>query len=121
MSDPGVNSITSFNRSTLLDKPGGEEAFMLGLLAVALRSNAGMPVELRTAADAGDLESMKRLAHKIKGTAGDICAAAVHDQAGVAELAARSSATEASELNRALADAVERLLADLRRATAAGS
>ena len=81
MSDPGVNSITSFDRSTLLDKLGGEEAFMLGLLAVALRSNAGMPVEL----------------------------------------AARSSAAEASELNRALADAVERLLADLRRATAAGS
>jgi len=81
MSDPGVNSITSFDWNALLDKLGGDAAIMLGPLAVALRSNTGMPAALRTAA--GDLESMTNLALKIKGTAGDICATALRDQAAV--------------------------------------
>jgi HPt (histidine-containing phosphotransfer) domain-containing protein len=118
MGEPGFYWVTTFDWHALLDKLGGDEAFVHGLLAVALRSNAAMPAELRAAADLGDCDRMMHLAHKVKGTAGDLCAGALRAQAAAAESAAREGSDTASTLNRELANAVETLLGDLRRIAA---
>ena len=117
MSNPRDESVTSFDWGALLDKFGGDEAFARGLLGIAWRSSVAMPAELRAAAAAGDLAAMTHLAHKVKGTAGDICAVSLRERAAAAELAARNASSSASLLNRELADALEGLLADLRRVT----
>jgi HPt (histidine-containing phosphotransfer) domain-containing protein len=121
MNDAAPHWITTFEWHALLDKLGGDEVFVSGLVAVALRSNVAMPADLRAAADAGDFDRMMRLAHKIKGTAGDLCAPALREQAGRAELAARDASGAAAALTRGLADAVDALLGDLRRIAATKS
>ena len=118
MGEPGFYWVTTCDWHALLDKLGGDEAFVHGLLAVALRSNAATPSELRAAADIGDCDRMMHLAHRIKGTAGDICAVALRAQATDAETAARDGSGAARMLNRALADSVDTLLGDLRRIAA---
>jgi HPt (histidine-containing phosphotransfer) domain-containing protein len=65
------------------------------------------------------MESMARLAHKLKGTAGDICAPALREQALVTELAARSAAPATPAAAFALADALDALMLELQARPAA--
>ena len=106
---------STFDWNALVDKMGGDEDFVRSLLAVAVRSSAALPAELRGASAARDLAGLARLAHKIKGTAGDLVATQLQSRAGETELAARASDPGAVGLGLALAEALERLLDELRR------
>lgn len=107
----------SFDRNALLAKLGGDEDFVRGLLAVALRTSGAVPAQLRAACAAADLDALAKLAHKVKGTAGDLVAEPLRVQARDAELAARGADPGAIALSLDLADALERLLVDLRHAS----
>ena len=108
---------TSFDWNALLDKLGGDAGFVRGLLAVALRSTRAAPGELREACAAADYERLARLAHKVKGTAGDLVAEPLRLQASDAELAARRHDVSAIGRNLALADALDALLAEIQVAS----
>lgn len=116
MAEPNLLRFTTFDRQALVVKLGGDAEFVRGLLAVALQSNERMPGELRAAADRADCDAIARLAHKVKGTAGDLVATVLRERAAGAEMAARLHAGDAAALARALADEVDALLAELRLA-----
>jgi HPt (histidine-containing phosphotransfer) domain-containing protein len=105
-----------FDWDALLGKLGGDADFVRQLLVVALRSNETVPAELREACATSDLPRLARLAHKVKGTAGDLVADALGSRAHEAELAARAGGPGAVDLNLELATALEVLLDDLRKA-----
>jgi HPt (histidine-containing phosphotransfer) domain-containing protein len=115
-----VTTGKTFDGQALLDKLGGDQEFVLQLLGVALRSSAAWPAELRSACNQGDYESLAKLAHKVKGTAGDLVAEPLREQARDTELAARDSRPESVAMGLGLADAVERFLAELRASAEAG-
>ena len=110
---------TTFDWDALLEKLGGDEDFVLSLLGVALRSNEALPAQLREASAGGDLATLAKLAHKVKGTAGDLVAAPLQSRARDVELAARGQEPTAIALNLELADALERLLDEVRGVLAA--
>ena len=105
----------TFDKQALLQKLGGDEEFVRSLLGVALRATSRTPDDLRAACAVADFESMARLAHQVKGTAGDLVAEDLRLRAREAEFAARSSDPGAVTLNLELADAVEALVAELAR------
>ena len=111
-----VKAYRTFDPQALLDKFGGDGDFVRSLLGVTLRSSAALPTELRTACAAADFATLARLAHKVKGTAGDIVATELQARAREAELAARALEPEAIALSLGLADTVEEFLAEVRNA-----
>jgi HPt (histidine-containing phosphotransfer) domain-containing protein len=73
---------------------------------------------LRDACAVADFARLARLAHKVKGTAGDLVAATLQSRAREAELAARASGPDAIGLNLGLADTLDEFLDELRSAAA---
>ncbi|HET9695132.1 MAG TPA: Hpt domain-containing protein [Steroidobacteraceae bacterium] len=104
----------TFDRRALLEKFGGDEEFMRALLDVALRTSAPLPAALRSACAQADFAVLAGLAHKVKGTAGDLVATAVQTRARDAELAARACDPGAVGLNLELADALDEMLEEIR-------
>ena len=85
-------------------------------LARAVVSNMGpKPQALRVAAATGDLPTIAREAHSIKGVAGNVRAQGIFDLARSTERAARDGQTEATALAEALAEAVESMVACARQ------
>jgi two-component system sensor histidine kinase/response regulator len=115
-----VPQCRTFDWDALLDKLGGDEEFVGNLLGVALRSNAAMPADLRAACAAADFDALARLAHKVKGTAGDLVAEPLRERARQAELSAREGKPEAVPLNLQLADAVDEFVSELRTLAPSG-
>ena len=113
-----VTTYRTFDRESLLDKLGGDEEFVRSLLGVAVRSSGTLPTELRNACATADFATLARLAHKVKGTAGDLVADALQQRARNAELAARASEPGAIALNLDLADALDEFLDEVRSAAA---
>ncbi|HET7204502.1 MAG TPA: Hpt domain-containing protein [Steroidobacteraceae bacterium] len=108
----------TFDRGALLDRFGGDEDFVRGLLEVVLRSVGSWPAELRSSGARADFAGLAALAHKVKGTAGDLVAAELQVRARDAELAARAADPGAIALNLELADALEDMLAEIRTVVA---
>ena len=108
----------TFDWHALLAKFEGDEDFARALLGVALRSSGSLPTDLRNACVAADYPALARLAHKVKGTAGDLVAAGLLVCARDAELAAREADPASIDMNLALADALDALLAEVRTAAA---
>jgi HPt (histidine-containing phosphotransfer) domain-containing protein len=96
----------------LIAKLGGEPGFVNDLLGVVIASNSSVPEALRTAARTADLPVIERLAHRIKGTAGDVVATECHALARDTELAARKREAGAPEMALRLAASLEALLSD---------
>ena len=113
-----MTSLRTFDRAALLDKFGGDHDFVRSLLGVTLRSSGSLPTELRNACAAADFGALARLAHTVKGTAGDLVATELQSQARDAELAARASDPGALALNLELADTLDEFLGELRSAMA---
>ncbi len=107
---------TTFDWNALSEKLDGDAEIVTGLLGIALRSSAALPGELRAACSARDYPSLVRLAHKLKGTAGDLVAEPLRVAARDAELAARAAAPRAFELGEALARTLDALVVELRMA-----
>lgn len=108
----------TFDGDALLDKFGGDQDFVRGLLEVVLRTGESWPMALRDAGARADFAGLAGLAHKVKGTAGDLVATDLQARARDAEHAARSADPVAIGLNLALADTLEDLLAEIRTAVA---
>ncbi len=108
----------SFDGDALLDKFGGDEDFVRGLFEVVLRTGGSWPADLRAAGARGDFASLAGLAHKVKGTAGDLAANGLQTRAHDAEHAARSGDPGAIGLNLELAAAFEDLLEEIRTVVA---
>jgi HPt (histidine-containing phosphotransfer) domain-containing protein len=94
----------------LVDKLGGEPGFIADLLGVVIASNSTVPEALLEAAKAADLPVIERLAHRVKGMAGDVVAPECHALARDTELAARNRETAAGEMAVRLAASLEALL-----------
>jgi len=109
-----------FDWNALLEKLGGDQVFVRTLLGIALRSSQSLPDELRNASAQADFAALARIAHKVKGTAGDLVAEGLRDRARDTELAARESNPVAVVLGLQLADALDALLTELRAITGAG-
>ncbi len=60
---------TVFDARVLTDMFGGDTAVIAGVLATFVDSMASSVSELRSAADRGDLLSVKAVAHRVKGAA----------------------------------------------------
>jgi HPt (histidine-containing phosphotransfer) domain-containing protein len=116
MTDPAAAKYRSIDWPALVDKLGGDETLASTLLDIAQRSSAAMPADLRGAADPANFDTISRLAHKLKGTCGDICAHALREQAAATELAARASAPDAASRARDLADTLDAFLHELQAA-----
>jgi HPt (histidine-containing phosphotransfer) domain-containing protein len=113
-----VTAYRFFDWAALVDKFGGDEEFVRSLLGVTLRASGSLPAELRNACAAADFATLAGLAHKVKGTAGDIVATALQFQARDAELAARATDADAIGMNLQLADTLEEFLGEVRGAMA---
>ena len=113
-----MTAFRTFDQAALLEKLGGDREFVHSLLEVALRSTGNLPTELRDACAAADFATLARLAHKVKGTAGDLVAVELQSRAREAELAARASEPDAIGLNLGLADTLDEFLDELRSAGA---
>jgi len=89
----------------------------IGRLAASVReTHAATAAGVRAAGRSGDAKALAALAHKVKGTAGNLFAAGLVQQAAEVERQARAEAGPAVELAaaaEALADAVEVMLADV--------
>jgi HPt (histidine-containing phosphotransfer) domain-containing protein len=104
---------------TLLARLGGDEAFVRALVAVALSSNEGTADVIRSACEQCDHATLAHIAHKTKGTAGDLVAEPVRSLALETEVAARSQDPQAFALGLQLAQAVDVLVVELRDRVAA--
>lgn len=96
----------------LLNRFKGRRAFVGKLLTALLASHADTPAKLRAATLAPDLEALVFMAHSIKGVAGNLMAPDLQEQARQTEVSARAGLPEAGELATALADSLDRLLAE---------
>jgi HPt (histidine-containing phosphotransfer) domain-containing protein len=121
MTGNAATTYAHFDWPALVAKLGGDEVFARALLGVAQRSSAAMPADLRAAAAGTEFDAMARLAHKVKGTAGDICANQLRAVASAAEQAARQGSPESPARLRDVADHLDGLLRDLESVAAAAS
>jgi CheY-like chemotaxis protein/HPt (histidine-containing phosphotransfer) domain-containing protein/anti-sigma regulatory factor (Ser/Thr protein kinase) len=97
----------------LLERFHGNREFIRKLAALSFETYAGSPANLRQLAQTGDVQALAFQAHRLKGSAGNLLAHELHTLASEAEDAARAGLAEAFSLALELADAVERVLAEL--------
>ena len=101
-----------------LMRVSGKTGRYVGLLRRFMTGNAGAGADLRAALAGGDITRAERLAHTLKGSAGNLGATRVAAAAAEVETAVREG-RPSEEATRA-ADGLERALADLFAALAAG-
>ena len=87
--------------------------FIPRLLRAVLESNHDQAELLREAANQGDRDRLVFMAHRLKGTAGNLFAKSLHTLAMEAEKRARALDLEAPRLALELADALDGLLAEI--------
>jgi HPt (histidine-containing phosphotransfer) domain-containing protein len=91
----------------------GDRAFIARLLTQFRESEAGLAQEIQRALDMGDAAEARRLAHRLKGVAGNLRAAAIFEAAcGIEALIDGPRAPDASAVKGPL-DALRRALAQL--------
>ncbi|BCU07886.1 response regulator [Allochromatium tepidum] len=87
--------------------------FIPRLLHAVLESNQGQADLLREAANQGNRDRLVFIAHRLKGTAGNLFAKSVHTLATETEKRARALDIEAPRLGLELADALDGLLTEI--------
>lgn len=93
-----TQALSPIDAKGLVEQFGGKEELAW---SVAREFVAGLDQELaflRSSAQAGDLDQVRRRAHRIKGGASSLCANRVADLAGCLELAAASTRTQEVEV-----------------------
>ncbi|NHC07498.1 ATP-binding protein [Azonexus fungiphilus] len=98
-----------------------QPAFVDRLATIFLSSHAGDAARLRQLADAGDLDGIEKIAHTLKGVAGNLVARESLRLATQLTQLARQHDPATGESARTLADAIERLVDCLRRRLAGES
>jgi len=106
---PGVNAVDAVRRV------GGNVAIYRVLLGKFVRDNTGAHREITEALESGDRERARRLAHTVKGTAGNIGASELYDTAGILETAiARDDREGTPQALEVFRESLERVLEALR-------
>ena len=100
-------------RDQLESRYAGRAAFVERLLGVFAHTYAAVPGELRQAVESGDSVGVARLAHLIKGSAGNVMDSDLQLLAQRTEHAAREMRPEGIELALDLADALDLTLAGI--------
>ncbi|WP_347248247.1 Hpt domain-containing protein [Zoogloea sp.] len=98
-------------RDKLESRYAGRAAFVERLLGVFASTHAPLSGELRRAVENGDALGIARLAHQIKGSAGNVMDSDLQLLAQRTEHAAREMRPEGIELALDLADALDLTLA----------
>ncbi len=93
----------------------GKPAFIARLADTVLETHAAVAGKLRAAVRGGDRAQVQFTVHALKGVAGNIMADRLHELASEANDAARRGDPAVEELALRCADAVDELLAELRR------
>ena len=101
------------DHEALLARYGGREDFVHRLIATVLSSQDGTARELREAIKTSDTAEIARLAHTVKGTAGNLAAPRLSSLATVTERAAKTNQPDTPILAERLAQSVDAMLADL--------
>jgi PAS domain S-box-containing protein len=109
------------DRTALRERFRGKQGFIDKLLSTALRGYRELPAQLRAAADARDFARIGSLAHSLKGTSGNLCAASVHALAAQTENSARAHDEAGLAHCVQLAEVVEHLIVELDNAGSAGA
>jgi PAS domain S-box-containing protein len=103
-----------FNRAALLKKLGGDAQLLTEILRLFRRDCARLMGDLHDALNRGDAARLSRAAHTLKGTLGNLSAAAAAEAARRLEVLARAGdLAEAAGVYQTLDAAVERLQAAL--------
>ena len=84
-----------FDRQRLLERLGENGDIADGLLEIARRTQADTAAEMRSAIQKADFDALAFLAHRAKGTAGDLAAQELMSLAHETELSARAARREA--------------------------
>ena len=84
--------------------------FIDRLIGMVLSGHADDGMRLRALANGGDIEAIERLAHELKGIAGNLCAPEVVTSATRTMASARSKEEEAVQHAYELADAMDRMI-----------
>ncbi len=98
MDASALPDIEGINASAGLLHCNGNADFFRKLLSKFYNNNLDTADKIRTAMNAGDAEQSRRLAHSLKGVAGNIGAEAVFQQAGVLETGLRNQEPAANNL-----------------------
>jgi CheY-like chemotaxis protein len=112
----GRSAAPLLDRRRVEARYGGRASFVGKLLATVRSSHATTAADVRAAARDGDYPLLAELAHRVKGTAGNLAAPALYGIAQRTEAAARACRSEVVDLAFELADAVEVLVAELTEA-----
>ena len=97
----------------LLARFGEREDFVRKIVTAALEANRQIPEHLRGASGRRDLETLARLAHMLKGTAGSLQADALRALSAKMEEAARQRQDDCEKLALSLAETLETTLKEL--------
>jgi len=110
-----VPAISGIDWEALARQYPGRESFVARLTAAVTHSHAETAEALRRAAQAGQLAEISRIAHAVKGTAGNVFAESLRQRAMETERAALADGADADPvaLVEPLALAVEALLAEI--------
>lgn len=104
----------AFDRQAVLDRFGGDVALLRQIADLFGSSSTGWLAEIREAHTAGDLPRIKRVAHTLKGSAGNFLATPAADAARhVQQFAANGDAAALTHAIAHLEAEVARLLASL--------
>ncbi len=101
------NEIAGIDIREGVKRLGGNQEIYKKLLGAFLASKAGAVAEIRETLDAGDVDTAERLAHGLKGVAGNVSANGVHELARDLEALIKSG--DRTEID----DAIERLSPEL--------
>lgn len=114
----GLSSVRGLDTKDGLARVAGNQKLYLKLLRQFAEQQAGVPCQITTALKATDRASAERLAHTLKGVAGNIGAKPVQAAAGAVEKLIRDQAgiADADPAISSLNAALEPLVADLRGA-----
>jgi PAS domain S-box-containing protein len=116
-----TEAITSPDQSVAVDWPALEQRFpnradfVDRLAKMALSGHAEDGNRLRTLVTSGDIESIGRLAHELKGIAGNLCASEAETLAVRTLSTAKVGDNKARQHAQELADAVDRMIDALRQ------
>ena len=101
------------DRIALSARYKNKQAFIDRLLITAAETHAETPARLRQAIVEQDLDTLVFIAHKLKGSAGNLVAVRLQALAAATEEAARAARPDAWQLAEQLSQAVEALLGEL--------
>lgn len=103
--------------NSVLERFKGRREFVTRLARMAVESESATPDLLRQAIVDQNFETLRFLAHRIKGVTGNLHVPVVQAQAHATEVAARERADDAPQLGEKLATDLQQLLIELQQWT----